>query len=60
MRKRNGPKASLIYLHRPVVSSKATPADCSVCGRGLTEGYTVTARALPGVGVRLFCHVHCP
>lgn len=60
MRKRNGPKASLIYLHRPVVSSTAVSADCSVCGRGLLEGYRVTARALPGVGVRLFCSVHCP
>ena len=60
MRKRKGPKASLIYLYKPVVRSTAISADCSVCGRGLAEGYRVTARMLPEVGVRLFCHVHCP
>ena len=59
MRKRSGPKASLIYLHKPVVVSTAEPAVCAVCDRGLSEGYTVTARTLPE-GVRLFCEMHCP
>ncbi len=60
MRKRTGSKASLIYLYRPAILSSAIPADCSVCGRGVEDGFTVTARVLPGVGTKLFCDIHCP
>lgn len=60
MRKRTGSKATLIYMHRPVVLSSAVQADCSVCGRGVDDGFTITARALPGVGIRMFCDIHCP
>lgn len=60
MRSRREPKASLIYLHKPTLVSSAVPADCSVCGRGLGDGFTVTAKALPGAGIGLFCEIHCP
>lgn len=60
MRKRTGSKASLIYLYRPTILSSVIPADCSVCGRGVEDGFTITARVLPGAGTKLFCDIHCP
>lgn len=60
MRSRTGPKASLIYMHKPVVYSKAAPAACSVCGQTPEAGFRVTARVVPEVGTRLFCEYHCP
>ena len=66
MRNRTGSKATLIYLHRPIVLSSAVQAVCSVCGRGVDDDdgsggdSTITARAVPGVGTRMFCDIHCP
>ena len=54
MRKRTGSKASLIYLYRPAILSSAIPADCSVCGRGVEDGFTVTAQGAARRGHQAF------
>jgi len=50
-------KQELLYVKRPFNNSSVTPAECYVCGKGLDDGYSVTAKRLPG-GIALFCDVH--
>jgi len=33
--------------------------ECYVCGKGLQEGHSITAKTLPS-GIVLFCNIHYP
>lgn len=50
-------KQELLYVKKPFNNSSVTPAECYVCGKGLDNGYSVTAKRLPG-GIALFCDIH--
>ena len=39
------------------MKSSITTANCYVCGKGLKDGYSVTAKTLSN-GITLFCDVH--
>ena len=39
------------------VQSSVFAVECYVCGKGLEEGYRITAKTLPN-GIVLFCDVH--
>ena len=47
----------LLYAKNPLADSSLSPAECYVCGKGLEDGYSVTAKKLPD-GIVLFCDVH--
>ncbi len=49
-------KQKLLYANK-LVNSSITPVECYVCGKGLEDGYSVTAKKLHGEIV-LFCDVH--
>jgi len=42
-----------------VIQSSAMPVECYVCGKGLKDGHSITAKTLPN-GIVLFCDVHYP
>ena len=50
-------KQELLYVKKPFNTSSATPVKCYVCGKGLDDGYSITAKQLPS-GIALFCDVH--
>lgn len=58
MRRRNDPKSSLFYMHRPVIYTKVRPAECQYCGRGLEDGFRVSARTMPDGTNGFFCKIH--
>ncbi len=39
------------------VSTTVSRVECYVCGKGLQDGHTITAKTLPN-GIVLFCDVH--
>ncbi len=39
------------------VSSSVSKVECYVCGKGLAEGHSISAKTLPN-GIVLFCDVH--
>lgn len=39
--------------------SSASLVECYVCGKGLQDGHSITAKTLPS-GIVLFCNVHYP
>ena len=39
------------------VSSSVSKVECYVCGKGLADGHSITAKTLPN-GMVLFCDVH--
>lgn len=39
------------------VSTTVSKVECYVCGKGLQDGHTITAKTLPN-GIVLFCDVH--
>ena len=46
----------ILRKSQDVVSSVAK-VECYVCGKGLEDGYSITAKTLPH-GIVLFCDVH--
>ncbi len=40
------------------VVSSVSKVQCYVCGKGLEDGHSITAKTLPH-GIVLFCDVHC-
>ncbi|NIM26262.1 MAG: hypothetical protein GTN97_04475 [Nitrosopumilaceae archaeon] len=40
-------------------SSSVSAVECYVCGKGLQDGHSITAKTLPS-GIVLFCNIHCP
>ncbi len=39
------------------VSTSLSKVECYVCGKGLEDGHSITAKTLPN-GIVLFCDVH--
>ncbi|MGH1567172.1 MAG: hypothetical protein ACRBB5_07130 [Nitrosopumilus sp.] len=39
------------------LQSSVSKVECYVCGKGLQDGYRITAKTLPN-GTVLFCNVH--
>jgi len=46
-------------FHSKNLSSSARVVACYVCGQGLQDGHSITAKTLPS-GIVLFCNVHYP
>ncbi len=48
-----------VSITRPRIQlkSSAQPVECYVCGRGLEDGFSVTAKALR-TGTAMFCNIH--
>ena len=42
---------------RHEIQSSVSKVECYVCGKGLSEGYSVSAKTLAN-GIVLFCDVH--
>ena len=46
-----------ILKKSPIVVSSVSKVECYVCGKGLEDGHSITAKTLPH-GIVLFCDVH--
>ncbi len=46
-----------ILKKSPIVASSVFKVECYVCGKGLEDGHSITAKTLPH-GIVLFCDVH--
>lgn len=48
-----------MQIHRKPqkIVSSVSVAECYVCGKGLQDGFSISAKTLPG-GTVLFCNVH--
>jgi len=46
-------------LKSQTISSSVSKVECYICGKGLEDGHSITARTLPN-GIVLFCDVHYP
>jgi len=41
------------------LQTSVSVVECYVCGKGLLEGHSITAKTLPS-GIVLFCNIHYP
>lgn len=41
----------------PNIQSSVSKVECYVCGKGLADGHSISAKTLPN-GIALFCDVH--
>jgi len=41
----------------PSIQSSVSIVECYVCGKGLSDGHSISAKTLPN-GIALFCDVH--
>ena len=48
-----------IFKKIPNPKSSVSIGECYVCGKGLFDGYCISAKTLPS-GIALFCDVHYP
>ena len=46
-------------LKSQTISSSVSKVECYICGKGLEDGHSITAKTLP-TGIVLFCDVHYP
>ena len=46
-------------LKSQTISSSVSKVECHICGKGLEDGHSITAKTLPN-GIVLFCDVHYP
>ncbi|QLH05557.1 hypothetical protein C5F49_04095 [Nitrosopumilus oxyclinae] len=46
-------------LKSQTISSSVSKVECYICGKGIDEGHSITAKTLPN-GIVLFCDVHYP
>ncbi|MGY5147558.1 MAG: hypothetical protein ACW9W4_06140 [Candidatus Nitrosopumilus sp. bin_7KS] len=44
-------------FNREETSTSVSKVECYVCGKGLQEGHSITAKTLPN-GIVLFCDIH--
>jgi len=44
-------------LKKPQIVSSVSKVECYVCGKGLEDGHSITAKTLSN-GIVLFCDVH--
>ena len=50
-------KQKLIFSEKPEFATSVTPVECYVCGKGIEDGYSVTAKTLRN-DIVFFCDVH--
>ena len=50
---------NIIFDSTKNMPSSACVVECYVCGKGLPDGHSITAKTLPS-GIVLFCNVHYP
>ena len=48
-----------VFLSTKNLLSSASLVECYVCGKGLQDGHSITAKTLPS-GIVLFCNIHYP
>ena len=46
-----------ILKKNPNIKSSVSNVECYVCGKGLADGHSISAKTLPN-GITLFCDVH--
>ena len=46
-------------LKSQTVLTSVSNVECYICGKGLEDGHSITAKTLPN-GIVLFCDVHYP
>ncbi len=46
-------------LKSQTILSSVSKVECYICGKGLEDGHSITAKTLPN-GIVLFCDVHYP
>ena len=46
-------------LKSQTVLTSVSKVECYICGKGLQDGHSITAKTLPN-GIVLFCDVHYP
>ena len=57
--------ANQTIIHKTQILKSQTPltsvskVECYICGKGLQDGHSITAKTLPN-GIVLFCDVHYP
>jgi hypothetical protein len=47
----------LYFKKIPEIKSSVTEVECHVCGKGLQDGISITAKTLSS-GIELFCDAH--
>lgn len=52
-----GISQNMQILKTQKISTSVSKVECYVCGKGLQDGYSITAKTLPN-GIVLFCDVH--
>lgn len=48
-----------IHFYSKLQTSSVSKVECYVCGKGLAEGHSITAKTLQN-GIVLFCDIHYP
>lgn len=56
LKQRNFQKQELLF-RKPALRTSANLAECFVCGKGVSDGYSVTAKSIHG-SIELFCSAH--
>jgi len=51
--------SATIYKSQKNLFTSTNLVTCNVCGKGITEGHSITAKTLPS-GIVLFCNTHYP
>lgn len=52
----NSNRQELVFRNQ-ILRTSALPVECYVCGKGISDGYAVTAKSLSN-GIALFCNTH--
>jgi len=47
----------LLSRKKPTLSSSANFVACNICGKGIEDGFSVTAKSFPK-GIVFFCDIH--
>ncbi|MFB5619848.1 MAG: hypothetical protein ACE5RC_01770 [Nitrosopumilus sp.] len=50
-------RQNMQVLKTQKISTSVSRVECYVCGKGLQDGHSITAKTLPN-GIVLFCDVH--
>ncbi|MDX1595973.1 MAG: hypothetical protein R3327_03440 [Nitrosopumilaceae archaeon] len=57
MQKINSASQKLLFQRKPELLTSISPVECYVCGKGIEDGYSVTAKKIRD-DIVLFCDVH--
>lgn len=52
-------KTTMLQKMQCVTNTSVSNVECYICGKGIHDGYSITAKTLPN-GIVLFCDVHYP